>query len=133
MPDITQIQQRWENFQLNKTQVFWVCAGVVAATLIGGFGFAGWVSGGRAQSMAAEAAENARRDLAVAVCVDDFVHERDAVARLAKLKSTEFYQRGDIIATGVFATMPDRKEADGAVASRCAAALEEVKLPVAKK
>ena len=131
MASFTDIQQRWENFQLNKTQVFWVCAGVMAATLIGGFGFAGCVSGGRAQSMATEAAENARRELAVAVCVDDFVHERDAAARLAKLKSAEFYQRGDLIATGGFATMPDRKEADDAVASRCAAALEEVKLPAA--
>jgi hypothetical protein len=133
MANFTQIQQRWEAFQLNKTQVTWVCAGVVAATLIGGFGFAGWVSGGRAQSMAAEAAENARRDRAVAGCVDDVVDERVSAARLAKLKSTEFYQRGDIIATGGFATMPDRKAADDAVASRCAAALEEVKLPGGKK
>lgn len=132
MASFAQIQQRWEGFQLNKTQVFWVCAGLIAATLIGGFGFAGWVSGARAQSMAAEAAENARRELAVAVCVDDFMHGHDVASRLAKLKSTEFYQRGDVIATNGFATMPDRKEADDAVASRCAAALEEVKLPGAK-
>jgi hypothetical protein len=123
MARLLEMQRRWEAFQLNKTQVAWLCAGAVAATLIAGFGFAGWVSAGRAKSMATEAADNARRELAVAVCVDEFRHVRDASARLAKLKSTEFYQRSDLIATGGFATMPDRKEADDAVASRCAAAL----------
>ena len=54
-------------------------------------------------------------------------------ARLAKLKSAEFYRRGDVIATGGFATMPDRKEADDAVAAQCAAALEDVKLPAGAK
>lgn len=129
MDRFLEIQRRWEHFQLNKAQVFWVCAGAVVATLIAGFGFAGWVSAGHARSMAAEAADSARRELAVAVCVDEFMHERDAAARLAKLKSTEFYRRSDLIATGGFATMPDRKEADDAVAARCAAALDEAKLP----
>jgi hypothetical protein len=133
MASFQELQQRWEDFQLNKTQVFWVCGIAVAATLIGGFGIAGWVTAGRAEAMSAQAAQDARRELAVAVCVEDFTHERDAAARLAKLKSAEFYRRGDVIATGGFATMPDRKEADDAVAAQCAAALEDVKLPAGAK
>ena len=129
MANLREMQRRWEDFQLNKTQVFWMCAGSVAATLVVGFGVAGWVTAGHAASMATDAAQNARRELAVAVCVDEFVHERDAAARLAKLKTADFYRRGDILATGGFATMPDRKEADDAVATQCAAALEEAKLP----
>jgi len=133
MASFTQIRQRWDNFHLNKAQAFWLCVATVAATLIAGFGFAGWVSGGTAKSMAAEAAQNARRDLAVAVCVDEFVHEHDAAARLAKLKSTDFYRRSDLVATGGFATMPDRQEADTAVAYQCAAALDEATLPAKEK
>jgi hypothetical protein len=129
MATFAEIQQRWEDFHLSKVQTFWVCVAAILATLFVGFGLAGWVSAGRAQAMASEAAQDARRELAVAVCVDDFMHERDAPARLAKLKSLEFFRRSDVIATGGFATMPDRQEADNAVAARCAAALEEAKQP----
>ena len=125
--------QSWKDFHPSKTQVFWVCVATAVATLIGGFGMAGWVTAARAQSMADEAADNARRELAIAVCVDDFMHARDVTARLAKLRSTEFYSRSDIISAGGFATMPDRKVADDGVASGCAAALDEVKLPAQEK
>jgi hypothetical protein len=133
MASISQLQQRWEDLQPTKVQAFWLCAGAVVATLVIGFGVAGWVTGGRAQAMALEAANKARTDLAVAVCVDDFIHAKDAGPRLAKLKSAQFYERGDVIATAGFATMPDRKAADDAVAAQCAAALEEARLPGAAK
>jgi hypothetical protein len=132
MAPISQLQQRWEELRVSKVQAFWLCAAGVIATLVIGFGVAGWVTGGRAEAMAQEAANNARMELAVAVCVDDFVHAKDAGARLAKLKSAEFYERGDVIATAGYATMPDRQEADSALAMRCAAALEEARLPGAK-
>jgi hypothetical protein len=133
MAFLGQLQQRWDNLQPTKVQAFWLFVTGVIATLIIGFGVAGWVTGARAQAMALEASNSARMDLAVAVCVDDFIHAKDAGARLAKLQSAQFYDRGDVIATGGFATMPDRKEADTALATQCAAALEQAHLPAAAK
>ena len=123
---LTEMQQRWLAWQPTKTQAFWTCAIAVVATLIGGFGIAGWVTAGKAEQMISEAADNARRDLAVAVCVEDFMQSAGAAERLAKLKTMHFYERGEIVATGGFATMPDQKEPDSYVASRCAAALDEL-------
>ena len=123
---LTQLQQRWMQWQPTKTQAFWTCAIAVVATLIGGFGVAGWVSAGTARQMVSDAADNARRELAVAVCVEEFMQSAGALERLAKLKKTHFYERSEIVATAGFATMPDQKEPDGYVAARCAAALDEL-------
>lgn len=128
MTTLSNLQQRWTDFRPTKTQAFWACAACVVATLIAGFGGAGWVTAATASKAVDEAAERARTQLAVSVCVDEFMHERDAAARLAKLKATEFFQRSDLIATGGYATMPGEKEADGAVAAQCAAALDEASL-----
>ena len=133
MAAFSELQRQWEDYQPSKTLAFWIGVAAVIATLIAGFGIAGWVTAGRAQAMVNDAKDEARRELAVAVCVDEFMAERDAAAQLTKLKSVEFFRRSELIATGGFATMPDRKEADEAVAARCAAALEEAKPPAAAK
>ena len=96
---MTSVYARWLVFQPTKMQTFWVVAVAVVVTLILGFGFAGWVSADKAAFMARQAAENARLELAVKVCVDEFVHDDGAKQRMAKLKSAEFYRRSDIIAT----------------------------------
>ena len=122
----------WQQFRPTKVQALWAVVGAVAATLIGGFGFAGWMSAAKAEQLAAEAAQTARTELAVKVCVDEFMHAADAKGRLAKLRSTEFFRRSDLVATAGYATMPGDKEPDSTVASRCAAALDEVSTPAGK-
>jgi hypothetical protein len=129
---MTSLYRRWLAFQPTKVQAFWIVAAAVAVTLISGFGFAGWVSADKAAWMARQAADNARLELAVKVCVDEFVHDSGAKERLAKLNSAEFYRRSDIVATAGYATMPGEKAADTAVASQCAAALDGVALPAGK-
>jgi hypothetical protein len=124
--------QQWLAFQPTKVQTFWILAAGVAATIITGFGFAGWVSADKAAWMAREAADSARLELAVKVCVDEFVHDAGAKERLAKLRSMAFYRRSNVVATAGYATMPGEKEADTAVAAQCAAALDGASLPAGK-
>lgn len=126
---IERMQQRWEDYRPTKTHAFWVAAGCVAATLVLGFGPGGWVSGGTAQKRIEEAAANARHELATAVCVEEFMHAKDAGARLAKLMEAGWYERSELVANGGWATMPDRKEPNSAVAAMCAAQLTERKPP----
>jgi hypothetical protein len=122
------LRQRWEDYRLTKTQAFWLVAGSVAATLVIGFGMAGWVSAGSAQQQVSEAATAARQELATSICVEEFMAQADAKARLAKLGEASWYDRGDMVAKGGWATMPDRQEPNSVVATLCAGKLAEMKL-----
>ena len=53
--------QRFNDYQPSKEQAFWLCVLSIAATVAIGFGAAGWVTGGTAQSMADEAAAQSRQ------------------------------------------------------------------------
>lgn len=120
------IVQRWTDYQPTKELTFWVSVGCIVATLVIGFGFAGWVTGGTAKQRADEAAGAARNQLAAAVCADQFMRAADARAKLAKLKALEWWERDDLVLAGGWATMPGDKEANGAVAEMCAARLAEL-------
>jgi hypothetical protein len=118
--------QRWQAYQPSKTQTFWFAALAVAATLIVGFSGAGWVSASTAQQRVTEATQAARHELAAAICVEEFMARVDAQARLAKLKTADYWSRSELVADGGWATMPDRKEPNRVVAMMCAARLSEV-------
>ena len=55
--------KRWKEYRPSKRVWFWSCAGCVVATLLMGFGWGGWVTGGTAAQMAADAAAGARAQL----------------------------------------------------------------------
>lgn len=131
MERINALRQRWKNSQLTKAQATGLGIGCIIATLIVGFGFAGWVTGGSAQKMVAEAATNARQELATAVCVEEFMASEGAKATLVKLKDAAWYDRGEALAKGGWATMPDRKEPSTVVAAMCATQLSEMQIPAA--
>ena len=126
MDRIDALRQSWEDYRPTKAQAFWISAAGIAATLIAGFGFAGWVSGGTAQKMAAEAAANSRHELAAAICVEEFLADAAARARLVKLKDAGWYERSELIQKGGWATMPDRKEPNSVVAAMCAEKLSQL-------
>ena len=119
------IVQRWNEYRPTKEHAFWLAAGSVVATLVIGFGFAGWVTGGSAQKAADEAAAASHDKLAAAVCAAQFMRAADARARLAKLTALEWWERDDLVAAGGWATMPGEKEASGSVAEMCATRLAD--------
>src|SRR5687767_4746237 len=121
------LRKRWDEYRPSKTEAFWSAAGCVVATLVIGFGFGGWVTGGTAQKMVSEAADGARHQLAAAICVEEFMAAKDAKARLADLRKAEWYTRDKLIAASGWATMPDRQEPNMTVAEMCAAKLAEDK------
>ena len=107
--------QRWEAARPTKTLTFWACAACVAATMVVGFTWGGWTTGGTAQAMAKEAA--------AAVCVDRFTTGSDATAQLAILKGMgNSWDRGTFVEKGGWAVMPGPKAAEAAskVARLCA-------------
>jgi hypothetical protein len=122
---------RWENYQASKTVVFWACAACVVATLVIGFTVGGWVRGSTAEQMAAQAATNARAELAAAVCVSRFTTASNAVPNLAALKANDSWTRGEYLEKGGWATLAGMKAPVDGAANLCAQRLIEP-APLAK-
>ena len=91
----------------------WSCTACIVATIVVGFAWGGWVTGGTATRMASDAADGAQARLASASCVIRFNQGSDAVAQLAALKKANSYERGDIIKKGGWGDDARRNEAGG--------------------
>lgn len=98
----------------------WSCAGCVVATIVIGFTWGGWVTGGTATKMAADAAAGASAHLAAADCVRRFESGPNATAELAALKKADSFDRSDMIEKGGWATMPGSKNPVEGAALLCA-------------
>lgn len=121
MADKKSIGRRWEAYQPTKTLWFWSCVGCAIATMVIGFGWGGWVTGGTAAKMSAEAALNGRAQLVASFCVGQFEKAPDAAAQLALLKKTDnIWERGKFIEKGGWATMPGEKAPVDGAAALCA-------------
>lgn len=120
------IRARWDDWRPTKTVLFWTAAIAVIATLIIGFGPGGWVTAGTAGEMSAQAAAQARHQLATAVCLEEFMAASDAKQRLERVKKATWYERDELVSAGGWATMPDKKEPNIVVASMCASRLAEL-------
>jgi hypothetical protein len=131
MTDNRGFLRHWEDFQPSKKVLFWSCAVCVVATMIVGFNWGGWVTGGTAGAMAGKAAAAARADVAATICVDRFVNAPGAAATLASLKSSDSWKRDVFITDGGWVTISGiEKPVDGA-AGLCAQRLLEAVLPAA--
>ncbi|HEX2116210.1 MAG TPA: hypothetical protein VHM01_17540 [Alphaproteobacteria bacterium] len=119
MTGISSLTQRWEKLQASKTQVFWACAASVVATLIIGFTWGGWVTGGTAKERAVTAATEARAELAATVCVERFIKGPDAMAQLATLKGSDSWKRDSFIEAGGWATLAGMDKPVAGAASLC--------------
>ena len=123
--------QRWEASRPTKTALFWSCVGCVAATMIVGFTWGGWTTGGTARAMAQDAALSSRNELAAGVCADRFRAAGDASAQLVTLKALGSWDRGSFVDKGGWAAMPDKVDASQGTARLCADKLAALGLPVA--
>jgi hypothetical protein len=134
------LSQRFQEYQVSKTVLFWSCAGCVALTMVVGFSWAGWTTGGSAREMADEAAADARQELAAVVCVERFMAAPDAGVQLTSLQEiTSSYAQSKFVEEGGWAKIvpasstSDRKSSadDRKAAGLCAAELAKREIPTA--
>jgi hypothetical protein len=126
--------QRFEEYRPSKTVLFWSCAACVVLTMIVGFTWGGWVTGGTAQEMAEEAKETTTQQLAAALCVERFMSAQDVGVQLASLKEiTSSYRQSEFIEDGGWATLPGAEEANAEGADLCAERLAEMEPPAAEQ
>lgn len=108
-----------------KTVIWSAIIGSIA-TMIIGFAWGGWVTGGTAQTRAEEVASQAVVDHLVPICVEQYKQDPDRAEKLQALKD-KGYNKGGYVGEQGWATMPGEKESNYQVASQC---VEEIlKLP----
>src|SRR4051812_49488930 len=97
--------QRWEASRPTKTLTFWSCAACVAGTILVGFAWGGWTTGGTARAMADEAGLSSRNELAAAGCVGRVKAAGDASAQLGGLEALGSWDPGSVVREGGWAGM----------------------------
>jgi hypothetical protein len=99
------------------------CWGLVVGALglmIIGFAWWGWVLGSTAERMAKERADGAVTAVLVPLCVERFMGQADAAAKLAAFQKGASWQQSKVIETGGWATAAGSNTPNAAVAKACA-------------
>jgi hypothetical protein len=94
-----------------------------AALAVVGFGWGGWVTGGRAQQMAVAASEVAVVKVLTPLCLETARKDPDFAAKLVELKKAQSYSRDDFVMKAGWGTAPGNLEANRDVARACASQL----------
>jgi hypothetical protein len=116
--------RRFEDYSPSKGILIWACIATAIVTMVVGFSWGGWVTGGTSGKAVTAAAETARGDLASAICVERFNAAPDAAAKLVELKAiTGSTARRQFVETGGWATMPGETTAGRRGAEGCVATL----------
>jgi len=113
-------RQWWDEARPTKTVVFWSWVASVVLTMIIGFAWGGWVTGGTAQKMAEQMAEDAVVKRLAPMCVVQFNRDPGKDRKLKELKETSGWQRGEYVGKQGWATMPGEEKPDSKVAEECA-------------
>jgi hypothetical protein len=106
------------------------CWGVVVGAvgiMIIGFAWWGWVLGSTAERMAKERADSAVTAVLVPICVERFMGQADAPAKLAEFQRRASWQQSQVIAQGGWATAMGSTDPNAAVARVCAQQLANSK------
>jgi hypothetical protein len=116
-------RQRWSEARPTKTLVFWSWVAAAVLTMIVGFGWGGWVTGGTARTTAEAMAQDAVVKRLAPICVVQSGRDPAKAVKLVALKEESTWQRGEYVGKQGWATMPGEQEPDSKVAQACATLL----------
>jgi hypothetical protein len=101
------------------------------ASMVVGFSWGGWVTGGTADKLAAERANTAVLAALTPICVEKFLKNSEAKANLADLqKISSTWEQGQYLEKGGWATPPGATSSDYQLARACAEKLVQAKTAV---
>ncbi len=105
-----------------------IAIGAVASMVVG-FSWGGWMTGGTAIKLANERTNNAVVAALTPICVEKFLQNNDAKANLAVLqKISSNWEQGDYLQKGGWATRPGATSSDYQLARACADKLVQIKI-----
>jgi hypothetical protein len=99
---------------------FWGIVVGALGIMIVGFAWWGWVLGSTAERIARERASEAVTAVLVPVCVERFMAQPDAAAKLAEFQRSASWQHSQLIEKGGWATATGSNSPNAAVAKACA-------------
>jgi hypothetical protein len=99
---------------------FWGLVVGALGIMIIGFSWWGWVLGSTAERMATERAGAAVTAVLVPICVERFMGQTDAAAKLAAFQKDTSWQQSQVIEKGGWATAVGSNTPNTAVAKACA-------------
>ena len=120
------IRQMWSQSRPTKTLLFWACVATMVATIIVGFTWGGWITGGKARYAAAGLASDAVAKRLAPICVVRFKADPDRAQKLKELNEVSSYGRGEYVQKQGWATMPGEQGPDSRVADECAKLLAQI-------
>ena len=118
-------RERWAATRPTKTAVFWSWLLMVAVTMIIGFTWGGWVTGGTARQMAATRGEDAVVTRLTPLCVLRVKQDPKQEQKIKELKEISAWQQGEYVKKQGWATMPGEQEPESRVADACAKLLNQ--------
>ena len=110
------MQMNWEKIKPG----LWGAIGGAIVLAIVGFAWGGWVTGGTAQKMAEEMAEDAVVGRLAPICVEQYNQDSEKDQKLKELKEESYWNRGEYVEKQGWATMPSEENPDSKVAEKCA-------------
>jgi len=119
-------RDRWREARPTKTLVFWTCVASAVLTMIIGFSWGGWVTGGTVRTTAEITALDAVVKRLAPICVVQSGSDPAKARKLIALKEESSWQRGEYVGKQGWATMPGEQEPDGKVVEACAKLLVPV-------
>ena len=105
----------------------WSAAGGAVLAMIVGFNWGGWVTGGTADVLAKEIAENAVAKRFTPSCVARFNQDANKEQKLKEIKAKDAWDGQKFVEEQGWATLPGEERPDSKVAEGCAKSLMEVK------
>jgi hypothetical protein len=125
---MTEIGDKFAAYRPTKTIWFWSTVVVMVVTVIVGFTWGGWVTGGSAADRAEDAAEGAVAALAADICAFRFLQAGDAGTQLTALKEESSYKRNSALEEGGWVTFAGAEKPVSGAARLCAERLMEAEL-----
>jgi hypothetical protein len=111
----------------SKTLLFWSAMAAVIATMIVGFTWGGWVTGGTARAMAQTQADDAVVNRLAPICVIQSGLDPNKAEKLKELTALSGYERGEFLKKVGWSKMPGEAESDSRVSEACAKLLTSAK------
>jgi hypothetical protein len=99
---------------------FWGIVVGALGIMILGFTWGGWVLGSTAERLANDRADSAVTAVLVPLCVERFMGQADAAAKLAEFQRSASWQQHHVIEQGGWATATGSHGPNAAVAQTCA-------------
>lgn len=113
-------KEKWADSRPTKTLVFWSWLAICVVTMVIGFTWGGWVTGGTARAMAEARGEDAVVKRLAPMCALQYQDAPNKVQKLKELTEAGAWDRAEYVMKQGWATMPGEKEPERKVADECA-------------